>query len=170
MPHPLIVTLRMEEAAFARFQALRQAYFPPERNFIPAHITLFHALPGEEEPRIRADLAAWAAAQAPFALHTTGVWNLGRGVAFRLESPEALALRARMAEAWAAWLTPQDRGGFRPHITVQNKTTPEAAQTTLALLEQAFTPEIVPAEGLQLWRYLGGPWENLDIFRFAPIL
>ena len=44
---PLILTLRFDGEAFARLDDLRRAHFPPERNQIPAHLTLFHALPGE---------------------------------------------------------------------------------------------------------------------------
>lgn len=50
---PLILALKLEQPAFERLDALRRAYFPPERNVIPAHLTLFHALPGDQEAAIR---------------------------------------------------------------------------------------------------------------------
>ncbi len=161
----LLVTLRMDMESFAHFNALRQAHFPPERNIIPAHLTLFHALPGEQEARIRADLQRlkWA---APFTLQTTELRNLGRGVAYNLQSPELALQRSTLAEAWQAWLTPQDSQRFDPHITVQNKTTPQAARALWAELTRDFIPHTIRAEGLQLWRYLGGPWESLDVFPF----
>ena len=43
---PLILTALLEPDAAARFEAMRRAYFPPARNKTPAHLTLFHALPG----------------------------------------------------------------------------------------------------------------------------
>lgn len=46
---PLIVTLALDEQAQARFDALRSRHFPPDRNVLDAHVTLFHALPGEQE-------------------------------------------------------------------------------------------------------------------------
>src|SRR6476469_7699644 len=46
---PLIVTLLLDDAAQQRFDALRTAHFPAERNHLAAHVTLFHALPGEQE-------------------------------------------------------------------------------------------------------------------------
>ena len=60
MPEPLIVTLLLEEAAQQRFDRLREQHFPPERNHLAAHVTLFHALPGEQLDAVRADLAAAA--------------------------------------------------------------------------------------------------------------
>jgi hypothetical protein len=49
---PLILTLALDGEAFAFFDGLRRAHFPPERNVVPAHVTLFHALPGEQRPAI----------------------------------------------------------------------------------------------------------------------
>src|ERR1700712_5017184 len=43
---PLILTLALHGEDQARFDRLRIAHFPPERNLIPAHITMFHHLPG----------------------------------------------------------------------------------------------------------------------------
>ncbi len=46
---PLIVTARFDPIAASLFQRLRDAHFPPARNIVPAHCTLFHHLPGDEE-------------------------------------------------------------------------------------------------------------------------
>jgi 2'-5' RNA ligase len=155
---PLIVTLLLAEEAQRRFDRLRAAHFPPERNWLAAHVTLFHALPGEQAPAVDADLAA-AAARPPFPVEVTGVRFLGRGVAYSLASPELAELRAGLATAWAPWLTPQDRQPHAPHVTVQNKVDPAVARALHAELGAGFVPETVPARGLALWRYLGGPWE-----------
>ena len=48
---PLILTLALDGATFAPLDALRRPHFPPERNLVPAHLTLFHALPGAERSR-----------------------------------------------------------------------------------------------------------------------
>ncbi len=55
---PLIVTVALDEGAFAWFEDLRQTHFPPGRNQVPAHLTLFHALPGEQEAFIAEALKA----------------------------------------------------------------------------------------------------------------
>lgn len=46
---PLTVTAALDEGAFAWFDDLRQSHFPRHRNKVPAHLTLFHALPGKHE-------------------------------------------------------------------------------------------------------------------------
>lgn len=159
MTDPLILTLGLDAESFARLDTLRRAHFPPTLNRIPAHVTLFHHLPGDEEAAVAATLARACAATAPFAVHVTGLRSLGRGVALVLEAPEAARLRADLARGWEAWLTPQDRQGWRPHVTVQNKVTPDVARSTLAALSATFVPWEAQAEGLLLWRYRGGPWE-----------
>lgn len=165
---PVLVTLAFEETAFQHFDDLRKDYFPPERNFLPAHITLFHHLPGAELGRVKDILRMEAAANMPFTMKTTGLWMLGRGVAYQITSPEAAAIRLRLANAFEPWLTPQDRTqGFKPHITVQNKTTPEAARMLYEKLSKEFLPMHFQATGLDLWYYVGGPWEFIANYPFS---
>lgn len=166
-PAPLIVTLKLDERSFAFFEAERQRYFPPERNFIPAHLTLFHHLPGAELPKVLSDIEAESQAQAPFSLNVPGLVFLGRGVAYRLESDALAKLRQNLARRWAPWLTPQDRQATRPHVTIQNKVDPQQARQLLSELESRFTPFEAQAEGLLLWRYLGGPWDAAGHFPFT---
>lgn len=158
---PLILTVWMDDASFARVDGLRRAYFPPDRNVISAHITLFHQLPGTEVDNIVATLRSRCAAQPAFAIEVTALRSLGRGVALALASEPLAQLRASLAQHWSGWLGAQDRQGFRPHITVQNKVTPEAARDLLQSLSRDFQPSLIRAEGLALWRYLGGPWERV---------
>jgi 2'-5' RNA ligase len=163
---PLILTLAMDERSFAFFEAQRRRHFPPGRNFIPAHLTLFHKLPGERQDAIIDDLVAVARTQARFPLHVSGVRSLGRGVAYTLRSPNLAELRQGLAARWKPWLAPQDRQKHQPHVTVQNKVDPEAARSLLAAIQVDFAPFVVTAEGLSLWRYLDGPWELLQTFAF----
>ncbi len=162
---PLLVTLTLDPVSQHRFDELRRAHFPPERNHLAAHVTLFHHLPGVSEEAVDAALAR-ASRRAPFELHVTGVAALGRGVAYTLASPEVMALHSQLTAAWAPLLTRQDRRPLWPHITVQNKVSPERAAASLAELRGDFTPQTVTAEGLQLWHYLGGPWEPVRRFPF----
>ncbi|MBW3618112.1 MAG: 2'-5' RNA ligase family protein [Proteobacteria bacterium] len=157
----------MDEASFDWFQALRARWFPPERNMVPAHLTLFHHLPGTELESVRASLRAACAETPPMSLAVQGPWSLGRGVAYRLNSPVLTAFRARLAGAFDPWLTPQDRGGFRPHVTVQNKADPAEARALLERLQHEFEPFEVIGEGVLLWRYLDGPWEAVDRLAFT---
>lgn len=163
---PLILTLALHPDDQARFERLRGLHFPPTRNLIPAHVTLFHHLPGLEIEAVQDEIKARCAV-APFPVSVPGLRFLGRGVAYALESPTLAALRAGLARAWDGWLTPQDRQGYRPHVTIQNKASPEAARALHANLQAGFTPFTVRAEGLDLWRYLGGPWEQVGHHRFC---
>jgi 2'-5' RNA ligase len=162
---PLIVTLLLDDEAQERFDRLRAEHFPPERNHLRAHVTLFHALPGEHLDAVRADLVT-AADREAFDVAVTGLRFLGRGVAFTLESAELGALRAELAAAWQPWLTPQDRQRHAPHVTVQNKVEPAVARELHDQLLAGFVPYRVRARGLGLWRYLGGPWEPLAELSF----
>ncbi|WP_328805795.1 2'-5' RNA ligase family protein [Sabulicella rubraurantiaca] len=167
MSDPLILTALLDPAAQSALQTLRDAHFPPERNIVPAHVTLFHALPGAELAAVEAALGAATAAEAvPEA--TLGVPRfLGRGVALELRSEALVALRARLAWEWAPWLSPQDQQGWRPHATIQNKATPEVARALHARLLTEWAPRPVRVVALRLWWYRGGPWELRREFPFA---
>ncbi|TDO19323.1 2'-5' RNA ligase family protein [Pedobacter duraquae] len=158
----LILTLWMDQRSQAFFDLLRLEHFPPERNFLKAHLTLFHKLP--DLPEIIEQLSALSVSS--FKLNAIGLINLGAGVAFRMEAQELTALRAHLASAFSVHLSPQDKQGFRGHVTVQNKTSPEIARALLAELSDTFKPFEVEATGLDLWYYLGGPWEHKQFFPF----
>lgn len=164
---PLIITAALDEGAFAWFEDLRQSHFPPSRNRVPAHLTLFHALPGQHEPAVRHTLETASRSQRPLRLTVRGPWSIGRGVAYRLTAPELETLRADLATEFAPWLTRQDQAPLRPHITVQNKAEPDEARMLLEKLQLEFEPFEIFAEGLLLWRYLGGPWELLGRYDFS---
>ena len=163
---PLILTLKMDDLSQQNFDRLRDEHFPKARNLIPAHLTLFHKLPGDREPEISETLGDLRRQQRPFPLTATGLVFMGRGVGYRLESPALQSVRKRLADAWWPWLGAQDRQGFRPHVTVQNKVHPDEARALSRSLENTFAPFQVGAEGLLLWRYLGGPWEPAGSYGF----
>ena len=160
------MTALMERAAFARFDALRRAHFPPERNFIPAHLTLFYHLPGPRAETIVAEVKDAARHEAPMPARTTRLHFTGRGTAILIACPELRDFRARLAERWSDLLVPQDRQGWRPHVTVQNKVDAAEAKATYVRLEQEFTSGAFRIDGVTLWWYRGGPWEKLRDVRF----
>jgi hypothetical protein len=65
------------------------------------------------------------------------------------------------------WLTPQDSARIAPHVTIQNKVPPDAARALHRELNASFRLDQVRGEGLNLWRYLGGPWELVRRFKFT---
>lgn len=164
---PLIVTLRMGSEAAARFTALRLAHFPPERNWLDAHVTLFHALPGMAIDEVLKDARDAARGRKTFSMQCDRVVFLGAGVAFGLVSPEAVALRDALAARWAPMLTRQDQARRKMfHVTVQNKVSPAAARDLRDTLQAGFVAEAVPAVGLDIWHYEGGPWRAAASFAF----
>ncbi|MFL1463293.1 2'-5' RNA ligase family protein [Roseococcus sp. DSY-14] len=152
---PLIVSAEFAEPVQSALEALRRDHFPAHRNFIPAHCTLFHALPGEMEAEVLARLALPEDRRARIGPPRF----TGRGVALAVEAPGLGALRAALAREWQPVLTPQDRQGWRPHVTVQNKVAPEVARALHAALLAGWAPLHTRVAALRLWRYRGGPWE-----------
>ncbi len=166
---PFILTMMMDGACQDGFDRLREAHFPPERNYLRAHLTLFHKLPAEREPDIRKDLLEVCGDRDPFMLTATDVRFLGRGVAYEMSSPELVSVRKELATRWEPWLGTQDRQGFRPHVTVQNKASSEEARSLYEQLQASFSSFQVGGEGLSLWRYMGGPWEPAGAYPFGGL-
>lgn len=156
---PIVLTGMMGAADQQFFDALRAAHFPPERNFLAAHITLFHQLPPSALAELDGLLRVTAADTPPPAATVSAVYSLGNGTAFRLHSPDLLAVRARIADHFHGLLSAQDQGTPRLHITVQNKVPSAEARALLETLGRDFRPRPVAIVGLAAHRYLGGPWE-----------
>jgi 2'-5' RNA ligase len=165
---PLVVTALLERTVQDRFDDERRRLFPAGRTQVGAHVTLFHALPGEQVAAVRSALETECTALPP-SVRVTGVRGLGRGAAYVLQSPGLTAVHRRLADAWSDWLTPQDRQPFRPHVTVQNKVDPTTARATVAEMTAAFVPFGTMCESLRLWRYLGGPWQLDAEFLFRTV-
>ena len=158
MAGPLIVTALLGAADQTLFDRLRAAHFPPERNQLAAHLTLFHAIPPMLEAELRHRLAAFAAELAPPRAMIVGLMNLGGGVAYRIVSDDLDAIRADLAEAFRGHLTQQDSHGWRPHITIQNKVTAAQARALNDELSIGFEPRRLGVAGLAYDHYDGGPW------------
>ena len=165
---PLILTLGLHPEEQARFDRLRTSHFPAERNHIQAHLTMFHHLPGDDAEAVMHSVRLAAASQPAFDVQATGLRSLGRGVAYTLASPPLTRLRAALASLWHGSLTAQDRQRWQPHITIQNKVLPAEAAALLATMQAGFSPFVVRAHSLLLWRYLGGPWEPAGCYPFCP--
>ena len=165
MNSPLIVTADLAPSDFTFLDAERRAHFPPERNILAAHLTLFHALPSSVEPELRRRLAEAAEREPPRAM-LAGLRSLGSGVAYSVVSHDLDAVRAELAEALSGCLTAQDAHGWRAHVTIQNKVSPGTAQALLAGKLRDFTPRPLGLAGLALHRYLGGPWELIQRWKF----
>jgi hypothetical protein len=165
MAGALIVTAELGPEDFGWLDRLRRAHYPPERNQVAAHLTMFRALPPSAEPELRSRLKRMAAARAP-AARIEGLMDLGGGVAFRVTSPDLDRIRNEVANDLHGLLSAQDGGGWRPHVTIQNKVAPKAARAVIQMLERDFRPGALAIRGLGIHRYLGGPWEEIAVFPF----
>jgi hypothetical protein len=163
----LIVTAKLDPETFRLLDELRRKHFPPERNFLAAHVTLFHKLPGEEIRQIESDLEQKAEAANPIAAEFPALRFLGRGVAVDIESPGLVGVRSQLAFLWSRHLSPQDRQGFRPHVTIQNKVEPAQAKELFESLRSALTVPGGRFIGFELWHYEGGPWRLEAEFPFT---
>lgn len=163
---PIIVTAELGAADQAwAAEALRHRHFPPGRNRVRAHITLFRHLPPSIERELRTVLAAAAAGPRPAAT-IAAPFSLGGGVAIAVRSAALEAIRADLAARFERHLTPQDRATPRLHVTVQNKADAASARATLALLAETIRPRPVEIAALACWRYGGGPWSPLSRHAF----
>ncbi|WP_456237595.1 2'-5' RNA ligase family protein [Jiella pelagia] len=109
---PLILTLGFDAASFAHLDAMRRRHFPAERNLIPAHLTLFHHLPGDEEQEIAATLRAVTRDAAPIPLTVTGLRFLGRGTAYEIAAPRLTEAPPRPCRPMAVRPDAAGRAGF----------------------------------------------------------
>lgn len=165
---PLIVTLLLDEVSSGFFNDKRKKYFPSQRNYLPAHLTLFHHLPSNE-PTLTEDLEAWSSEQSLLPLQVSEVKSIGKGVAYKIDCPDLLLLHKQMQTRWSRWLNPQDKQGLWPHVTVQNKVSATEAKQTLQILQESFQPFTATGTGFGLWAYKGGPWQFLQRFPFAQL-
>lgn len=165
-PAPLIVTARLPGELQSWMTGLRARHFPPERNFLDAHVTLFHALPPSSVDEVRRLLARLTADfRAPPAI-LCGVMSLGRGTAFHIDSPDLQEIRGTIAARFHGALSAQDNHVPRLHVTVQNKVTSAEARALQAQLAEGFVPRDFSFTGLALHAYRGGPWEALGQWSF----
>jgi hypothetical protein len=162
---PLIITAELGSDDFAWLNGLRRQHYPVDRNVVPAHMSLFRALPPSAEAEIRHVLAEIASRKAPRAA-LSGLMDLGGGVAFRIVSEELDRLREEMSARFHGLLSAQDAGGWIPHVTIQNKVPPQEARALSNSIGARYDRRPLRISGLGLHQYLGGPWETLRTYSF----
>lgn len=135
-----ILTAEMDDDSFAWLDGLRRRHFPPERNFLPAHLTLFYRLSSAQVARLRSiDLTS-----APVELRFDHVVFLGSSVALRVRSTELEGLRSEARTAVGDELSRQDSQPWKPHVTIQNKTSGDVARQLYRALDSSFAQRAVP--------------------------
>ncbi|WP_336986824.1 2'-5' RNA ligase family protein [Altererythrobacter aquiaggeris] len=163
---PFIMTAALPPDMASWATALRREYFPPERNFLDAHVTLFHALPPSCEDELCDLLAELVKRHSAPAGRLEGLMSLGRGTALRLSSQELLNIRRDIADHFHGSLSPQDSHHPRLHVTIQNKVSPAEAKALQARLDDQIAPRAIAFPALELHIYRGGPWEFVKRWPF----
>ena len=156
----IIVTASFGDGDNGWLRELRRAHYPPERNRVPAHLTLFRQLPPSLAGELATRLGRLTAARPP-AAWIAGTMDLGQGTALRVESEELERIRGELADAFHGLLTPQDAAPWRPHVTIQNKVAPREARSLQQQLRATFQPRPLGIRALAAWRYRDGPWEPI---------
>lgn len=165
-PTPFIVTAELPVDVFSWANGLRAEHFPPERNFLKAHVTLFHSFAPSLRDELPRFLTRMAGEFAPPSAELTGLMDLGSGTALDIRSPPMLAVRQLIADHFWDMLTKQDQGGKRLHITIQNK----VPRGEVLALQTELAPRLVPRRfaftGLGLHLYRNPHWEAVGTWKF----
>ncbi|MXO64882.1 2'-5' RNA ligase family protein [Altericroceibacterium endophyticum] len=159
MSAPFIVTAELPKDLASWATGLRREHFPPERNHLSAHVTLFHALPPSVEGELRDCFADIVAQCPPPAAVLEGIMSLGQGTALRITSPDMEEIRAEIAERFHGLLTPQDQAVPRLHVTIQNKVSAKEAKALQQSLEPLISKQNFRFRAIGLHIYRDGPWE-----------
>lgn len=162
---PLLVTAQLPPDILEWADAMRRAHFPPERNKLKAHVTLFHALPPSVEAELRALLGNLAAASPPEA-RITGLMKLGEGTALDVHSPGMVDFHVQIAERMHGLLSRLDSPEVRLHITIQNKVSAGQARALQAELEPKLERRKFRFRGFELFGFEDGIWRYIREFPF----
>ncbi|MFU7528078.1 2'-5' RNA ligase family protein [Qipengyuania sp. ASV99] len=159
MASPFILTAALPPDIQSWAGALRAAHYPPDRNHLHAHVTMFHSFAPSLLEELQDYFPVLTREFAPPAAAITGLMDLGTGTAIAIQSAPLLALRGLIAEHFRGSLTAQDLYEPRPHITIQNKVTKREARALQAELRPAIAAREFNFLALELFLYKGGPWE-----------
>ncbi|WWC95617.1 hypothetical protein V866_002482 [Kwoniella sp. B9012] len=186
---PIILTLRLDKATHKLLTDLRSKYFPPHRNFLTAHVTLFHAIPAHRLNELDDQLNSICSSRTGWDVFFGEPEKMGnRGVYLIVrERPSSTVERIhqqlltdlkRGIKGDKDKLTNQDLQTMRkPHVTILNKASnEEQVDTCLKEVKEFFDGLKTDgrkegqhkgrAVGFELWEYLGGPWKSIKQYSF----
>jgi hypothetical protein len=166
---PHLVLAVLPGAVQARLDALRRAHYPAERNRVPAHCTLFHAVPGMVATELASVLARLTATTPPPRARIDRVIDLDGGTALALVSADLVDLRETLADHFHGLLTGGDAVPPRFHITVQNKVERRAAHILQAELAATWQPVETPIAAIAVKRVIDGAWHPDGSWRFRGL-
>lgn len=162
---PLLVTAELPSDVLAWADALRREHYPPERNRLRAHVTLFHALPPSVEDEL-VELLSGLAKESPPDARITGLMKLADGTALAIESPRMTELHGIIADRLHGLLVKQDHRPLRLHITIQNKVDSVAARKLQSELAPVLERRNFRFSGLGIYAWRDGLWNHKRTISF----
>ncbi|GAA5948570.1 hypothetical protein JCM3765_004930 [Sporobolomyces pararoseus] len=159
------LSLRISPSLHDPINDLRKRYFPAHRLKVPAHLTLFHALPHSRLEDIKQSLDKVSGQTKAFKVSAGKVFKMGeQGVAIDpgMGIEEGRQLHGELKKDWKEFLSQQDSKTFRAHWTIVNKEDDKekvvkALREVIEWEKQGGAKE-GEADGLVLWRYNHGEW------------
>ena len=82
----------------------------------------------------------------------------GKGFGIKVDCPELKNWRNNLLRLPLDF-TPQDKNLKQLHVTIQNKVSPEQGRKDYEYFKDIWNPIESKILGIQVWKYLGGPWE-----------
>ncbi len=165
-PAPFIVTAELPPDVLAWADVMRRQHYPPERNRLAAHVTLFHSFAPSLRDELRGVLAATAGEFAAPSATINGTLDFGNGTALAITSSGMDQIRALIAEHFHGALTAQDLHEPRLHITIQNKVIRRLAIALQQELAVSLGARDFAFRGLALQIYRTTHWETLGKWPF----
>lgn len=154
----LLVVAQLPPPVQAWADALRREHYPPDRNRLAAHITLFHGLPPSAADEIHRRLAACTTRTPPLPARFSGLMDLGDGTAIALDCPRLHTLHAELAEQLSGVIQQRDDRPLRPHVTIQAKVGVQEARALQRALADLALPLPFRLHGLATHRWTGDLW------------
>lgn len=130
---PIVITLTLDKQTHHFLTSLRKKYFPPHRNHLEAHVTLFHAIPAHRYHEVSQEIQTICSRTAPWEVFVSEPRRMGNSgvmvsVRDRRQSIEWLHRKLlKFLEDGIKEdrdrLTEQDKKhwGKVAHVTIQNK-------------------------------------------------
>lgn len=170
--HVYVLTLKLTDSLAKPMDELRNRYFPKRLNRTGAHLTLFHALPESQMEALEQGLAQISGSIKPFDVSSGKPFRMRKGVGINVDEgyKKMKDVHSDLQSQWAAFLSEQDAGGFRPHWTVMNKVDDEhKVDGAFSTIRQELSEgnQEGQAVGLDLWRYERGNWIFAKEFLFG---
>lgn len=166
MSKRLIVTLKIEDNRQAFFEEQRKFFYPDFCNFVPAHLTYFHAAPNTE---MFLDALKKIASTPPILMETAAVLPFTNGMAYAANNEYLQHFHALLQQNFSNDLSGKDKKIWKPHITIQNKVTAFRAHKNYQELSLNFEPFSFRVEGFSIYEYAKKNWAFKLFFPFQPL-